>query len=184
MRYAPLSMLLATTLSAACTFTAAQPYGYVAPVRGDACGAVCGVPVGCRTGVHRMYNGGSGEHFYTSTRGEGLADGHHEEAANYFHVSSTPAPGLVPLHRCLMAYGKHFYTTAPNCEGVTPGTEEGVLGYIAQTPLCGAVALHRSYNPRSQDHFYTTSAEEHAHAIQADGYTDEGVTGYVWTSPN
>lgn len=82
-----------------------------------------------------------------------------------------------------MDYGEHFYTTAPDCEAVTPGQEEGLLGYFSPTPPCGAVALCRSYNPRSQDHFYTTSAEAHALATQRDGYTDEGVTGYVWPSP-
>jgi Repeat of unknown function (DUF5648) len=183
MRHPYSSLLLAVMLSTACTFTTTAPVGYATPMRGDACSAVCGVPMGCRTAVHRMYHGGSGEHFYTTTRGEGVSVGHHEEAANYFHTASSPAPGLVPLHRCLMDYGKHFYTTAPNCEGVTPGHEEGLLGYISPTPQCGAVALYRSYNPRSQDHFYTTSAEEHAHATAQDGYTDEGTTGYVWPSP-
>lgn len=180
MRNALLSLVALTAVSAACTINA-PPVGYA--VQGNACGAVCGVPMGCRAGVHRMYHGGSGEHFYTATRNEGVSIGYHEEGANYFYLSSSPAPGLAPLHRCLMSYGKHFYTTAPNCEGATPGTVEGVLGYLSTTPQCGAVPLYRSYNSRSQDHFYTTSAEEHAHAIAADGYTDEGITGYVWSSP-
>lgn len=177
------STILSCVLSG-CTFTAVGPAPgpYVAtPV--NACGAVCGVPMGCRTAVHRMYHDGSGEHFYTTTRGEGLPLGYHEEAAEYFHLSSSPAPGLVPLHRCLMSYGKHFYTTAPGCEGVTPGTEEGTLGYLSPTPRCGAVPLFRSYNPSSQDHFYTTDPAEHARATHGGGWNDEGVTGYVWTSP-
>jgi hypothetical protein len=146
----------------------------------DACASACGAPASCRAGVHRMYNGGSGEHFYTATLGEGTTSGFTQEAADYFRLASTPAPGLAPLHRCLMNYGKHFYTTAANCEGVSPGTEEGTLGYLSTTPQCGAVALYRSYNPQSNDHFYTVDATENAHATQGGGYKDEGVIGYVW----
>lgn len=179
-------LLASTTLAlllGGCTFTALGPQaGPYAATPGNACGAVCGVPMGCRTAVHRMYHSGSGEHFYTSARGEGIPIGYHEEAADYFQLSSGPAPGLVPLHRCLMNYGKHFYTTAANCEGVTPGTEEGTLGYLSPTPRCGAVPLFRSYNPNSRDHFYTVDASEHANATSANGYTDEGIVGYVWTS--
>ncbi len=182
MRITTATTLFALMISG-CTITTANTPGPYVVARGDACGAVCGAPMGCRTAVHRMYNQGSGEHFYTATRGEGVTNGFHEERESYFHLAAAPAPGLVPLHRCLMSYGKHFYTTAPNCEGVTPGTEEGTLGYISTTPQCGAVPLYRSYSPRSNDHFYTTDAAEHAHATQADGYTDEGITGYVWLSP-
>lgn len=181
MRFAQRSMLMALAL-AGCTINTV-PGSYVAMPRTDACSAVCGVPMGCRAGVHRMYHPGSGEHFYTATRGEGAALGFNEEGANYFHLSASPAPGLVPLHRCNMSYGKHFYTTAPNCEGATPGTEEGTLGYLSPTPQCGSVPLFRSYNARSQDHFYTVDASEHARATQGGGYTDEGITGYVWPSP-
>lgn len=192
MRLATVSTLLALTL-AGCTITAVgRPYSYAStPAVGvgvstvavnSACAVACGAPAGCRTAVHRMYNQGSGEHFYTTVRGEGANVGFHEEGANYFYTSSAPAPGLVPLHRCLMSYGKHFYTTAPNCEGVTPGTEEGHVGYISTVPQCGAVPLFRSFNPGSNDHFYTTDPGEHARATHGGGWNDEGITGYVWPS--
>jgi hypothetical protein len=188
MRLIAVSSLLAFALAGCTITTTGQPYSYASrPVgtvatAGGACGNVCGAPMGCRTAVHRTYNPGSGEHFYTSTRGEGAGLGFNEEAANYFYLSSAPAPGLVPLHRCLMNYGKHFYTTAPNCEGVTPGTEEATMGFLSTTPQCGAVPLFRSYNPGSNDHFYTTDPVEHARATHGGGWNDEGITGYVWPS--
>ena len=148
-----------------------------------ACGVACDGQIGCRVGVHRLYNGPTGEHFYTTTDGEGTSLGFTVEASNYYYLYSNPAPGLVPLHRCMMAYGKHFYTTAPACEGATPGTEEGTLGYLSPTPLCGAVPLYRSYNPGSHDHFYTTDPGEHERATHGGGWNDEGIMGYVWQSP-
>jgi hypothetical protein len=192
MRFISLSALLSLALSGCTITTMGRPISYTsrpvvaanvsANVVASACDAICGAPAGCRTAIHRAYHPGSGEHFYTATRGEGAALGYNEEAANYFYLSSAPAPGLVPLHRCLMNYGKHFYTTAPNCEGVTPGTEEGTLGYLSTTPQCGAVPLFRSYNPSSNDHFYTTDPAEHARATHGGGWNDEGITGYVWPS--
>ncbi len=192
MRLVTVSTLLALALSGCTITTTGRPYSYASvPVGGSVavatpmvggCSVVCGAPAACRTGVHRMYHQGTGEHFYTTTRGEGLAQGFHEEGADYFFLLSTPLAGTVPLHRCMMNYGKHFYTTAPNCEGVSPGTQEGILGYISTTPQCGAVPLFRSYNPGSNDHFYTIDANEHARATHGGGWNDEGITGYVWPS--
>lgn len=185
MKLAPLSALLLVA-SSACTIVGGPPpvySGSAAVVAGNSCGAVCGAAMGCRTGVDRLYHAGSGEHFYTTVHGEGTNLGFAVEGTNYFYLHSAPAPGLTALHRCLMSYGKHFYTTAPNCEGVTPGTAEGDLGYISTTPQCGAVPLFRSYNPGSNDHFYTIDAGEHARATHGGGWNDEGIVGYVWTSP-
>ncbi len=186
MRLLTVSTLLSLALSGCTITTTGTPYSYSSvPVGGSVavggCSVVCGAPAACRTGVHRMYHQGSGEHFYTTTRGEGLSIGYHEEGGNYFHLLANPLAGTVPLHRCLMSYGKHFYTTAPNCEG-SPGTEEGILGYISTAPQCGAVPLYRSFNPGSSDHFYTIDADEHARATHGGGWNDEGITGYVWPS--
>ena len=77
-------LLASTTLAlllGGCTFTALGPQaGPYAATPGNACGAVCGVPMGCRTAVHRMYHGGSGERpaqsgQTTSTRGSATSWG-------------------------------------------------------------------------------------------------------------
>jgi len=176
MRITLLSLLCALGASACTIHTVGGAPMYAGA---DPCGLVCGAPAQCRAAVHRLYNPGSGEHFYTTTVGEGTDLGFNVEGANYFYFNARPLPGLLPLNRCLMDYGKHFYTTQPNCEGVTPGHQEGVLGYLSPTPQCGMVALHRGYNARSNDHFYTIDAAEHAAAV-SNGYTDEGITGYVY----
>ena len=37
------------------------------------------------------------------------------------------------------------------------------------------------YSPSAGDHFYTTSVAERDNAIQRLGYSDEGITGYVYS---
>ena len=49
------------------------------------------------------------------------------------------------------------------------------------TQAGGTVPLLRAYNKGLDDHFYTIDAAEHAHAIQALGYVDEGTTGWVFS---
>ena len=41
--------------------------------------------------------------------------------------------------------------------------------------------MYRLWNPKVADHFYTMSAPERDRAVKDLGYTDEGVTGYVYT---
>jgi hypothetical protein len=85
--------------------------------------------------------------------------------------------------------GDHFYTTDPHGENaLTSGySYEGITGYIGTSPTPGTTALYRWYNgPRPfsanyGDHFYTTDpAGENAQRL---GYTLEGITGYIGTSP-
>jgi hypothetical protein len=147
----------------------------------DNCNAVCDDVDGCRTGVYRSLHGSSGEHFYTSSAAEAVCCGFRLEYANYYYLYSATAPGLAPFYRCIMDYGKHFYTTASNCE-TGLGRVEGVLGYIASSPVCGAIPLYRVYQVSSGDHFYTTSADERDSALRG-GYINEGIAGYVWPTP-
>ncbi|KDR84285.1 hypothetical protein GALMADRAFT_237037 [Galerina marginata CBS 339.88] len=55
---------------------------------------------------------------------------------------------------------------------------------VADSQACGdprlLVPLFRLWNPVKKDDFYTTSAPEKQNAIANDGYSDEGVAGYVW----
>jgi hypothetical protein len=39
------------------------------------------------------------------------------------------------------------------------------------------------YNPSIYDHFYTTSEPERENAIRNLGYSDEGITGYIYPEP-
>ncbi len=151
-------------------------------LRDDTCSGRCeGVP-GCRTAIARSLNPSTGEHFYTTSAAEAGSPGYRVENYSAYYLHAASLPGLLPFYRCLMDYGKHFYTTASNCEDLSPGHVESVMGYIATTPVCGAVALYRSWNPSNGDHFYTTSYSEHLSSL-AGGYRDEGISGYVWAAP-
>ena len=141
----------------------------------DCNGAVDDALAGCRVGVHRSYNGNSGEHFYTTSASEAECCGFTLEAADYFFIYTGPHPGLVGLQRCLGGNGFHHYTTDPACEGLTL---EGTIGYVAPSPLAGARPLYRSFFS-SGDHFFTINEAEHRNAV-ASGAADEGIAAYVW----
>ena len=134
-----------------------------------------GLSDGCFHQVHRAYNSGTGEHFYTTSLAEAMSPGFVVEIQNYFRVYAAEHPGLVPLNRCVTACGKHLYTTSATCEGTT---FEGTLGWISPNDSAGT-ALYRAFNPSNCDHFYTTSVTEWNNAT-AGAYDAEGITGYVF----
>ena len=47
--------------------------------------------------------------------------------------------------------------------------------------MVGTTPLYRRYRQSNGDHLYTTSKDEADRAIFADGYVDEGITGFVAT---
>jgi len=146
--------------------------------RDDNCNGRCDDVDGCRVPVHRT-NGV--EHFYTLNEAEAVGAGFTVETRNYFWLMERPAAGVVPLYRCYNArQGRHFMTTAPDCDGAAI---EGVMGHIATSALCGAAPLYRLRNSTSNDNFYTLSAAERDNAVMRYGYTALELAGYVWTAP-
>jgi hypothetical protein len=129
-------------------------------------------------GVHRSVNGSSGEHFYTKSATEAVCCGFKLEFSNYYYLYSATQTGLVPFYRCYLTNGKHFYTKSSNCEGA--GTQESMLGYVANQADFGAVPLYRLYKAQTGDHFYTTSSAERDSAVASSGYKYESIAGYVW----
>ena len=140
-----------------------------------------------------------GEHGYTS---EGVQ----------CKIFARPVAGTVRLYRYWLAgnRGDHFYTlnqseigtTTPGMTGnfgyvseadgfsSVPGITEGVAGYCYPGPVEGlaieAIPLYRYYNGGSNDHFYTTDAEEIGTTVSGTvgkgGYTSEGIVCYVLPS--
>jgi hypothetical protein len=155
---------------------APPPQAEMCNVVDDDCnGAVDDGVGGCRIEVHRWYHPVQGEHFYSTDPNEGFCCGFQLEALNYFRLYAGQQPNTTGFYRCLGGNGFHHYTTDPNCEGLQV---EGLMGFIGTIDLPGATELYRSYHGGG-DHFFTTSADEHAGAVAA-GYIDEGVVGYVW----
>lgn len=109
-----------------------------------------------------------------------------------------PAPGLVPLLRAWHPRtGAHFYTADlaewQHAIARDQYVGEGVTGWIAPTGDFGVpssshlwsqvhsqkpVPVYRLFNRRSNDHLYTTSAQERDRALSR--YVVEGVTGYAY----
>jgi Repeat of unknown function (DUF5648) len=165
-----------------CVATCPSAPAETCDLKDDNCNGTCDDGANCRVGVDRSYNGSTGEHFYTTSASEAVCCGFTLEFANYYYLYGSPVSGLAAFYRCLLGDGKHFYTTSNNCEGSAGSTVEGIMGYIATSAVCGAVPLYRLSNPNG-DHLYTTSDSERQTAASSDGYTDEGVAGYVWNGP-
>lgn len=150
----------------------------------DDCDGACdqGAVAGCRVGIHRAYNGTQG-HLFTPSLAE--AQGWGLEFENFYYLYNDAAADLRPFFRCSLG-GFTFYTESNDCE--LTGAPLATIGFIAPRPAegmpgtCGSVPLYRMSNSANGWHFYTVSAPERDSAV-ASGWTDEGVAGYVWTTP-
>jgi hypothetical protein len=133
-----------------------------------------------RTAIARSYRNSAPDHLYGTTAGEGAAYGYVLESGQYFWLESTGGGvGAVPVYRCLWGGSRHLVTLSASCEG--SGKQEGVLGYAVTQRLTGTTPLYRLYNPRTGDHLYTTSDTERRNVLAA-GWSNEGITAYVWTT--
>lgn len=128
--------------------------------------------------LYRYYNGGNGDHFYTTSHGE-LGDGRDGYASEGVagNVYLTQQPGTVPLYRYYNGGdGDHFYTTSHD----EPGggyVFEGIECYVLASQLPNTIPLYRYYNGSNGDHFYTTSRDELGSG--RDGYALEGIECYL-----
>lgn len=110
------------------------------------------------------------------------AFGYGIESPNYFYVYQTPHQGVRPIFLCPKANGMYFLISETTCEAEmrSPIAE---IGFWSPTPLCGSIPVYRLYEPGTNNHFYTTNSAERDSAISNLGYQNEGVAGYVWSSP-
>jgi len=95
--------------------------------------------------------------------------------------------GTVPFYRFLNSEGNHFFT-ASRPEALSAMQRygyrsEGICCYIAATQLPGTVPLYRLRRPIPPHvHRYLIDQYEKDRLIAADGYVNEGIAGYVWTT--
>jgi hypothetical protein len=150
--------------------------------------------------VHRYFNEGHKDHFYTTDVNE-IGTTHVGEAGKFgykyesvaFTVFSQPANGLDPFYRYFSeATHDHFYTANAGEIGKTHVGEvgnhgykcEGILGYISKTQFPGAVPVYRYWQGQEHNHFYTTKADEigttHVGETGKFGYKSEGIAGYAY----
>ena len=107
-----------------------------------------------------------------------------DRSAELFFPSVTSVPDTAEFWHCKdSAAVYHFYTTSSNCEGRLDVVNEGRIGFIATSATCGAVPLYHLKQPVSEDHLYTIDPAERDSVATSIGWVDEGIAGYVWTSP-
>jgi hypothetical protein len=150
--------------------------------------------------VHRYFNEGTKDHFYTTNAGEigttnvGAVGNHgykYEGAA--FTVFNHHHAGLLPFYRYWQeSTHDHFYTTNAGEIGTTTVGQvgnhgykcEGILGYVSGSDFPGAVGILRYWNDQLHDHFYTVDPNEigTTHVGQAGkfGFKFEAVAGYAY----
>jgi subtilisin family serine protease len=139
-----------------------------------------GTPPASRTGIHRLYANSNGDHMYGVDPWEAYG-WYHLEFQNYFWLNNAGDGNHSAFYRCYnMWTGDHFMSTDPGCEGYT---NEYLLGYIANWQVAGTTPLYRLYQPSTGNTFYTTDYWEGQNAQWYLGYYDQGVAGYVYTSP-
>ncbi len=141
--------------------------------------------------LYRYWNGGIGDHFYTTEWTE-LGNGGwgwvYEGIACY--VFAAPAagaaapPGSLPLHRYWHpGFGNHFYTT--NFAELGAGRDgwiyEGVQCHVPAQPGAGTVPLYRYFNGALTDHCYTTNWGELGYGRY--GWELEGIQCQVYAQP-
>lgn len=138
-----------------------------------------------RAALHRYYNTGNGDHFYTTNWSELGAGGRgwvYEGVAGY--VLTSPSPGSVPLYRYYHSgSGDHFYTTNWRELGAGGGrwAYEGIAGYVLTTARAGTAPFYRYYNTGNGDHFYTMNWSELG--AGGGGWIYEGVACHLFTQP-
>jgi hypothetical protein len=140
----------------------------------------------------------------------GLSDGPWKNEGIVAHVFLKQASGTKPVYQLTKAddYGVRFAYTGDSAEadrqkggpadkhGIGKWMNQGPVFYVAAVQLPGTVPLYRLYLPArivgdtssggfsgmevgTDAHFYTVKASEKNHATN-NGWTDEGVVGYVW----
>jgi hypothetical protein len=142
--------------------------------------------------LHRYWNAGMGDHFYTTDWAElGNGGWGWEYEGIACHVYAVPGPGAtppadsLPLHRYWNPeVANHFYTT--NLSELGTGRAgwvyERVECHVPAQPGAGTVPLYRYFSEALTDHFYTT--DWNALGPGRFGFQLEGIQCQVFAQPN
>ena len=139
--------------------------------------------------LYQVYTSGYTDHFYTtspSQRDTAISYGYVDQGIACY-VEPTQLAGTLPFWRFFAAsVSNHFYTTSASEYSfvVSHGfSYEGVEGYLYSGQAAGTVPLHRlswwNWTTGDLDHYYTTS-DTAKNALLGQGWTYDGVGGYVW----
>lgn len=127
-----------------------------------------------RVDVHRLYNMGTGEHFYTAN----AVERDHLVAVGwrYEGVAFTMGTHGTPVHRLYAANGNrlHMYTTSKTELDTLLAAGWRYEGVAWHEPKDGGTKVHRLYNKRNGDHLHTVNPVERQALVKA-GWRYEGV---------
>ncbi len=142
--------------------------------------------------LHRYWNAGMGDHFYTTDWAElGNGGWGWEYEGIACHVYAAPGPGAappadsLPLHRYWNPdVANHFYTTnfGELGAGRAGWVYERVECHVPAQPGAGTVPLYRYFSEALTDHFYTT--DWNALGPGRFGFELEGIQCQVFAQPN
>ncbi len=141
--------------------------------------------------LYQLYSQSSTDHFYTvsaSQRDLAISYGYLNQGIAAY-VEPTQVAGTLPFWRFYSgSQSDHFYTTSAaeyNYVVANGFTYETVEGYLYSGQVAGTVPLYRlswwNSTTNDLDHFYTTS-DASRNSVIAQGWTYDGVAGYVWLS--
>lgn len=138
-------------------------------------------PAAERAGMHRMFNPGTGEHFYTASdaeRDDLVGKGWSYEGIAFW----VPKRSNTPVWRLFNpATGEHYYTTDTDERDRMLGegwSGEGVAWYADDAR---GKAMYRLFDPKANpvaSHHFTSSESERQELVAA-GWTDQGVGFYA-----
>ena len=142
--------------------------------------------------LYRFYNGSISDHYYNTY--PDVPPGYAPQGIEG-HVVARAAPDRTPLYRFykpkkydidpmgsyveIEGTDRYFYSTSP---AIPPGyTFQGIEGYVATTSGQDKKQLHRFYNPKTDDHFYSTDAAAPSYYVDE---TSEDPNMFVFTTPS
>ncbi|KZT03641.1 uncharacterized protein LAESUDRAFT_814511 [Laetiporus sulphureus 93-53] len=136
----------------------------------------------------RAYNVKQTDHYYTtsvSAMDKAVSKDGYKSQGDAGHVFTSEVVNTSPLYQLYTAKTTdNFYTTSEEqAEKVVSNgggwKRQGIAAYVYEDQICGSIPLYQVYNPKITDHFYTTDETERNHAIDDDGYVDQGIACYV-----
>jgi pimeloyl-ACP methyl ester carboxylesterase len=141
------------------------------------------------TPLYRLYKDAGFDHFYTTKtadRDSAITQGYKYEGI-VGSIFSAKAPGTSPLYKLYLVNGAdHFYTTreADRLKAISQGyADEGIEGYVYTEGApggCWTTPFYRLYNGGLiTNHFYTTDPVERFRTAARDGYSYEGIDGFL-----
>jgi hypothetical protein len=155
--------------------------------RDNDCDGVCDPPGACRVAIYHGYHPGQDHHLYCRTTTECMSSGVElrHDGRPVFYLYERSGPDLLPLRRCNVGNGAHYFTLSSTC--ADPLQTSGTPGYAMASPLCGATRLYELTHVNGSgetDYIYTVDELERALILSGgDWVATEGREIYAWAPP-